>query len=203
MELIDCDLGVYLNQKSQHPEEFTWKMRIKTALQIAKAIADLHKLGLVHLNIKSFNVLCSLSTEGPAIKLSGFAQSGMIKDLRCEEYTNAIANLGTIGTVGWKAPEIVSKQVYVQDVEKIDIYSLGVVFYELDSLEIPFAGIDMMPQLREKLMRDGELKLQFSDTCPLGFKQLAMQCLEFNPCLRPTADQVVERLDKLMIFISG
>ncbi|OQS03737.1 hypothetical protein THRCLA_03964 [Thraustotheca clavata] len=198
MELMNCDLNQYLKQWSIRPDEFTWKMRINIALQASKAIADIHNLGVAHLGITSFEFLVSKLSEEPVVKLCDFEESEIIED---QMHSNTVANFVVYGLPGWDAPEHISHRVYMQNIKMLDIYSLGVVFYELDSLRMPMADLNMNRSMYNNKVVTGEITLQFSGSCPVNFKQIAMQCLDSNPGLRPTADQVVDQLQELITSI--
>jgi serine/threonine protein kinase len=101
---------------------------IRLALQIARALAFAHERGLVHRDVKPQNVL--LNEDGQA-KVTDF---GIARSLDVHGMTQT----GTVlGTSDYIAPE----QARGQKVDpKTDIYSLGVVLYELLSGEVPFSG---------------------------------------------------------------
>jgi serine/threonine-protein kinase len=101
---------------------------ILLSLQVARALAFAHERGLVHRDVKPQNVL--LNDEGQA-KVTDF---GIARSLD----VHGVTQTGTVlGTSDYIAPE----QARGQKVDpKTDIYSLGVVLYELLSGEVPYAG---------------------------------------------------------------
>jgi serine/threonine protein kinase len=101
---------------------------IRLALQVARALSFAHERGLVHRDVKPQNVL--LNEDGQA-KVTDF---GIARSLD----VHGVTQTGTVlGTSDYIAPE----QARGQKVDpKTDIYSLGVVLYELLSGEVPFPG---------------------------------------------------------------
>ncbi|KAF2092795.1 kinase-like protein [Rhizodiscina lignyota] len=81
-----------------------------TLHQIANGLAHLHKLRLVHRDIKPQNILIAIpkkhETGGPRLVISDF---GLCKTLPDQQSTLA-GTIGNVGTTGWKAPELVGKQ---------------------------------------------------------------------------------------------
>ncbi|OQS07288.1 hypothetical protein THRCLA_00712, partial [Thraustotheca clavata] len=190
MELMDCNLTDYISQQGEDPKVFSWKTRINIAHQVTSAIFDLHKNDIIHLDIKSLNFLCL--NEDLTIKLADFGQACFIKE-EWPEYSdsNQVASIGNVGTSGWKAPELIMKRVFVKNVKALDIYSLGVILYELDSLKLPnaFYG-DMYPEMIDKKIGEGNSKLPFSDSCPNKYKEIALNCMFYTPERRPKAESV-------------
>ncbi|OQR88419.1 hypothetical protein THRCLA_22872 [Thraustotheca clavata] len=155
---------------------------------------DLHKIGIIHLDIKSLNFLCL--KKDLTIKLADFGQGFIINEEWPEQNDpNQVANIGEVGTSGWKAPELIMKRVFVKNVKALDIYSLGVVLYELDSLKLPNAFCGGVPKERlDKMFAQEKYKLPFSDSCPEEYKKIASDCMLCTVERRPQAEKVVKIL---------
>ena len=106
-----------------------WRRRVELAIQIAHGLAFAHQQGLVHRDVKPQNVL--LDGDGQA-KVTDF---GIARSL---DVQHGMTQTGTVlGTSDYIAPE----QAQGQRVdEHTDVYSLGVVLYELLTGEVPFPG---------------------------------------------------------------
>ena len=139
-------------------------------IDVANGLHYLHTKRVVHFDLKSANIL--LSRAGTA-KL---ADIGMARVLN-KSYLSVISGLGTFA---WSAPEVLAGK---RCTEKADIYSWGVVLWEICTGEAPARG-DMRP-------------LQAPDDCPQRIVDLYEQCVAENPDDRPSATQVLEILNSL------
>ena len=97
--------------------------------QLASAVEHLHVCDLVHLDIKLENIF--LDTNG-SVKLGDFGVSAVMKNTRELLHTET-------GTPYYMAPELYAEQPYQFEA---DVWSLGVLLYELCALEFPFSPED-------------------------------------------------------------
>jgi serine/threonine protein kinase len=106
---------------------------VRTIKQIASALAKLHSLGILHRDLKPGNIMLR---ENGDIALIDF---GLAKRMRLEQ---EITDSGEIfGTPYYMSPE----QGHANDVdERSDVYSLGIIFYEMLTGEKPFTGGNAM-----------------------------------------------------------
>ena len=109
----------------------SWKMdqllRVKFAEDIAKGMYYLHTvLNIIHRDLKSHNLLIDQNWN---IKICDFGIS------RVSSHTETMTS---VGSVAWSAPEVLRKEQYNQ---KVDVYSYGVVLWELVSLKEPYEGM--------------------------------------------------------------
>jgi serine/threonine protein kinase len=151
----------------------TWYRRgRRIALDIAKGLVFLHSRRIVHLDLKSPNIL--LSRDGTA----KIADVGLAKII-AQEYS---AVTGAVGTLAWSSPEML---LGARCTERSDIYSYGVVLWEIATGQTPIRG-----QLRD---------VKVPEECPDELRKLMLDCLEQNPRRRPTAVQIIERLRKIPV----
>lgn len=118
---------------------FSVERAVDTVLEACEALAEAHSLGIVHRDIKLENLFLSRSPDGTSrLKLLDF---GVSKVLGADSLTRTAA---LVGSPVYMAPEQLESSKDVDS--RADIWSLGVVFYELLSGKQPFGG-DTLPQL--------------------------------------------------------
>jgi serine/threonine-protein kinase len=170
---------------------------------LAKGIAASHRAGVIHRDLKPSNIMVSGSFNLTEIKITDFGIAKMAE----EEISNAVkdgessmGNSSTVlGALPYMAPEMI-KQFKNAD-KPSDIWSLGAMMYELISGEKPFGFglitvqniLNAAPPPKPTHLDD---KIQFQ---PLGKKlyELILSCLKKNPEERPTADDLVQKCEKL------
>ncbi|CAK4706057.1 unnamed protein product [Aphanomyces euteiches] len=174
------DLGSYLVAE----QKLNWDAKLVLAVGIARALAYLHALTpkIIHRDLKAKNVLVSDDFQA---KLSDFG----ISRIRSNNETMTAG----VGTVYWTAPEVLNGDRYS---ELADMYSFGCVLNELDTHDIPYAGMKgVTPMTVVQGVTVQGLRPAFKATCPKLVKDLADQCLAANPKDRPTAAQVVNMIE--------
>lgn len=124
-------------------EEKEWVENVCVFIStIADALAEIHNEGIIHRDIKPSNIL--ISKKGPKI-----ADFGLVKNIS----SNSISTqTDFVGTIKYSAPEIFLKGKHsIQS----DIYSLGVIFYELLTLSYPFdiSSDDSPAYLMNKILK--------------------------------------------------
>ncbi|KAL3672203.1 hypothetical protein V7S43_002865 [Phytophthora oleae] len=186
-------LQYHSQPRSDSVDEFSWAShKAKIARDAVCGLEYLHSLKpiVVHRDLKSKNVLIS---GNYAAKLSDFGVSRLRHDQ--ETMTSGV------GTAYWTAPEVLAGHKYS---EKADIYSLGVVLAELDTGELPFFDArtsdgDKMEAIHIlSLVVSGELQPSFSLECPEDVRKLALACLNPEPESRPSAQEVLNELNRLL-----
>ncbi|KAJ0405845.1 hypothetical protein P43SY_001577 [Pythium insidiosum] len=163
------------------------------ALDVTEAIVYLHSLDpvLIHRDLKSRNVLLEKATL--RAKLSDFG----VSRYKLDDDTMTAA----VGTIRWIAPEVLEGRRYD---ESVDIYSLGMIFSEIDTHELPFSDArdEENNALSETaiagLVLSGSLTSSFSASCPIEIRSLAERCSAFKATDRPTALQVAFELRQLL-----
>jgi p21-activated kinase 1 len=151
---------------------------------IALGIAQLHSNGIIHRDIKSMNVLV---TNDYGAKLTDFGTSKLLSNESMKAKDETQSRIA--GTPKWMAPEVANYSFTYG--YPADVYSLGIVLYEILELAMP----PYSPQHKTHL---------FPDTFKSSF--LIRPCVEFEANKRIFSQQVVQKLDeylrKLLITVA-
>jgi len=154
-------------------ENLVWSRKGKSvAIDISRGITALHAVNVIHRDLKSKNVLL---TDNFTAKVADVGIAGV----HSQGYLTAGAGQ-VLGTLAWSAPELL---LGGRCSEKVDIYSLGVVLWELATGNVPQRGFVEPPPP--------------SKDCPAELSLLIKDCINPEPSARPNAKQVYERLRHL------
>ncbi len=127
MEYVSgCTLKEYIQH---HGAQVTVQEAVKITVAIAEGLEHAHMMGIVHCDVKPHNILV---TDSGRVKVTDFGIARAINSATTMMYTNSV-----MGSAHYISPEQASgKSINVST----DIYSLGVVLYELLTGEVPFRG---------------------------------------------------------------
>jgi len=165
-------------------QDLPWPVRYQIALDIAHGLDTLHGYNILHRDLKSLNVLLG---AGMRAKLSDFGLS------KIKQETSSQSSHPAKGTPQWMAPELFDDEPQVTKAS--DIYSLGVVYWELVTRAIPFAKAPNQQVVLGWVMRGK--KETIPEDCPGLLKTLINDCWQ-APVKRPAIGKVVERLTPLL-----
>jgi|GEM_PF-1882955 len=167
-------------------EELTWSLRLRMAMDITKGLAYLHDNDIVHRDLKSLNVLLD---DNRRAKLTDFGLS--------KEKTGMAGTMtkGLIGTARWIAPELMDVEKYEREgyTKKADIYSYGMILYELSSRKVPFQEDNNEMIVMEKVEQGSRPKIP--EDCPEVYGILLSHCWRQRPEARPDINGAIEALE--------
>uniref|UniRef100_A0A8D0EAZ9 Mitogen-activated protein kinase kinase kinase n=1 Tax=Salvator merianae TaxID=96440 RepID=A0A8D0EAZ9_SALMN len=159
--------------------KITPRLLVDWSTGIASGMNYLHLHKIIHRDLKSPNVLV---THNDTVKISDFGTS--------KELSDKSTKMSFAGTVAWMAPEVIRNEPVS---EKVDIWSFGVVLWELLTGEIPYKDVDSSAIIWG--VGSNSLHLPVPSTCPDGFKILMKQTWQSKPRNRPSFRQILMHLD--------
>jgi len=169
---------------------FSLQKRLKLILGCAYGLQYMHSLvpPIFHRDMKSLNLLVNEKWE---IKISDFGLSKVKAIYKSQEQKKTV-----VGTAAWMAPEVLMREEYT---DKSDIYSLGVIIWEVATCKHPFTEMSYFSMINAG--ETGTLQLEYPENLPKSVSELIQMCTERNPNLRPNAEGVgnllSQRIDKL------
>ena len=164
----------FLRSESRR-ERLTPTHRTLIAMSIASAMESLHKLGIIHRDLKSLNILLDKDL------LPRLGDFGIARYIDSAETVTM-----RLGTPHWMAPEMFKGDGYGP---KVDVYSFGMLLYELLTNSIPWAGKD--PTYVMRMVLEGGRPVLPKDA-PKGLVNLIEMCWDENPKRRPKFGQIFE-----------
>jgi len=125
----------------------------------------------------------------------GLASVKLESSRQSTQQLGIITGRGTpIGTLRWKAPEAL--RIGVKPNEKMDVFSFGVVLWELATRQEPWAGVDES-EVRKRVLAGERLSLK-NDSIPSAFVELIQWCWTQDPHKRPGFTEVVQSLNAVI-----
>eukprot|EP00899_Mesostigma_viride_P015168 jgi/Mesvir1/23652/Mv18316-RA.1 len=162
---------------------------LKIAKDICLGMLFLHfrKPKVLHRDLKSTNLLCDRYWN---TKLADFGISRILN----ESTQQQPAMTQAVGSPGWMAPELFGDGLYDG---KVDVYSYGIVLWELMSLERPYARMGMEPLALIYQVINENLRPKIPEGAHPPLAALVEQCWQADPKKRPGFDDVLARLDAM------
>ena len=173
-----------------------FRIALRIGIQISEAIAHAHKHGILHRDLKPENVLVTTDWD---VKVLDFGLARLLDLFSADNEGRRLTAQGAVfGTPAYMSPEQCAGELDVT--VRSDIYSLGVVLYELFEGVLPFDSKEVV-KLLVKHAKDPPPPMQAD--IPDDVKSLISQMLEKNPQARPrTGNQVADTLRAVLINTS-
>jgi eukaryotic-like serine/threonine-protein kinase len=158
---------------------------VRVLRDVAQALAYAHRLGVVHRDVKPENIL--LGEDGALV-----ADFGVAKAVGAATEGGGLTGTGiTLGTPSYMAPEQVAADLHAD--HRADIYSLGVLAYEMLTGGPPFTGASPQQVLAAHATRALEPVVRRRPSIPAALAAIVMRCLEKRPADRPQSAEAVPR----------
>ncbi|RGB22852.1 kinase-like domain-containing protein [Rhizophagus diaphanus] len=180
IDRADIDLRKYL-QETQN--QLSWKERIKIAHDITLALSIIHSESAIHRDLHSGNILYSKLNQRWYISDLGFCGPA-------DKLTDSI-----YGNLPYIAPEVISGK---NTTKKADIYSIGMLMWEISSGQPPFSYYENDYNLALNIINGMRPKV-ISGT-PLKYENLMKQCWDADPSNRPDIDTLFDGIYSLLQY---
>ena len=199
-------------EEGEDTPQWTYELILACALQAARGMQYLHNSSppICHRDLKSSNLVVD---EHWVVKVTDFGVSRMLdsngeasvinpsseiddagyfaQDSCRESAVGGIMSLN-IGTTAWAAPEILIAKTYGSYSLKVDVYSFGIVLWELWEKDTPFKEFTSRFDMADAI-RCGA-RPQLSSDCPEGLQNLYNLCVQTDPSKRPNFNKIVQIL---------
>ncbi|CAN0914049.1 Probable serine/threonine-protein kinase SIS8 [Linum grandiflorum] len=174
-EYMEMGSLYFLIHLSGQKKKLIWRRRLKMLRDICRGLMCIHRMNIVHRDLKSANCLVN---KHWTVKICDFGLSRIME-------TRPVTDLSSAGTPEWMAPELIRSEPFT---EKCDIFSLGVIMWELCTLSRPWEGIP--PERVVYAVANEGSRLEIPQG-PLG--RLISDCWA-EPHQRPSCEEILSRL---------
>lgn len=164
MEYVE---GVTLKTYIEKKVQLTYKEAVSIAIQVGRGIEAAHAKNIIHRDIKPQNIL--ISTEGKA-KVTDFGIARAVS-------SNTIS-ADVMGSVHYSSPEQ-ARNGFVDG--KSDIYSLGIVMYEMVTGRVPFDGETTVAVAIQHLQEEMVPPSNYAPNLPVSLEKIILKCTQKSP----------------------
>lgn len=163
MEYVE---GITLKEYIEQQKIISWKEAVHFVTQILRALQHAHDKGIIHRDIKPQNIML---LQNGNIKVTDF---GIARFSRSETRTMTES---AIGSVHYISPEQARGEITD---DKADLYSVGVVLYEMLTGQLPFQSDSAVSVAIMQLQSDPKSPRELNDQIPVGLEQITMKAMQ-------------------------
>lgn len=175
--------GTVFDLLHQSQDRVTWPMRKKFALDTCKGMRYLHDSKLLHRDLKSSNLMLDNNLN---CKVGDFGLT------RISKGTAAVQMTGQCGTFQYMAVEVLANKPYS---EKADVFSFGILLWEMVARKLPYFGMQPM-QVGIAVLQQG-MRPPIPAKAPAPLVKLMRLCWDSDPNQRPSFAQLVVSLESM------
>jgi len=218
-----CEKGSLRDVLRNNQIHLPWRLRLKLAIGSLYGMQYLHSFDppLIHRDIKSLNILVDDSWNA---KLADFGTVHVARVMKQDAASMLMS--AEVGTIRWSAPEMLinhykthhvsksssenglrnrSKQsdygsafkpMVSEYTDKVDIYSMGIVLWEICTRKLPFEDIKFLHQIKEFVLQGHRLPIP--NNIPTELHRLIEQAWHADPSQRPTASEMCNVVQSLI-----
>jgi serine/threonine protein kinase len=170
--------------------EIPFDLNVKVAYQAAKGMHFLHSSGIVHRDLKPLNLLLDAKWD---VKISDFGLTKFKEDIGRGNNNNG----RVVGSLLWTAPEILSETPNA-DYMLADVYSFGVIMWEILMREQPYAGLSpaavAVAVIRDRMRPPLPVIDATSSIGLAAYVGLISECWHHDPTMRPAFLDIMSRM---------
>src|SRR2546423_1459437 len=179
MKLMNMNLREYLQQNNN---KLTWKKRLQITSQIICALSNIHRENAIHRDLHSGNVLYNQTGQLFFISDLGFCGPA-------DKPLNSI-----YGNLAYIAPEVIAGK---ETTFASDIYSIGMLMWEISSEQSPFINYEHDYDLAMKIING--MRPKIVPGTPLEYEKLMKQCWDADPTKRPDIYHLYNKTNEMNI----
>ncbi len=167
--IMEYVAGETLKEYIAEHEQIPVDTAIRIALEIGSALQDAHENGIIHCDVKPHNILL---TESGSVKVTDFGIARAINS------SNITIRESVLGSVHYLSPEQAAGDTIT---EKTDMYSLGIVLYEMLTHRLPFHGNTAVSIALKHIQEDITPPSRYNPSIPPLLEEAVMTALRRDP----------------------
>ncbi|XP_020580320.1 serine/threonine-protein kinase HT1 isoform X2 [Phalaenopsis equestris] len=177
------------------PNLLDLRLAISFAVDIARAMECLHANGIIHRDLKPDNLLLTANQKNVKLVDFGLAREETVTEMMTAE----------TGTYRWMAPELYStvtlrrgeKKHYTN---KVDVYSFGIVLWELLTNRMPFEGMSNLQAAYAAAFK--QERPSIPEDAPADLEFIIRSCWVEEPSMRPGFSQIIRMLNSFLFTLT-
>jgi serine/threonine protein kinase len=190
MELLE---GHSLSDEMHEKGKLSVKRCAEILIPVCNVLAEAHRNGIVHRDIKPDNIFLHQTKDGEIVKVVDFGIAKLLDDPNVMDLQNMKTMNAIIGTPTYMSPERLNNKPYDG---RSDVYSLGIMMYEMLTGSVPFdpeySGLAAVVLMHLKQIP--QPPRQLNSNIPEDIESLVMQALVKDPDKRPTAQDLAQSM---------